>query len=249
MIMKTFRFHHLLALAIIFFSLSGNSLGQSWPDTYDTSKGALEVNYVGHASLYFSFNGDIIHVDPYGEMADYTQMPKADLILITHAHRDHLDPEAIQTISKDNTQLIVNQSSYNTLEKGTVMENGDKNQVLGYSIKAVPAYNMKHKRQNGEPYHPKGRDNGYVITFGDKNVYIGGDTENIPEMKKLGNIDITYLPMNLPYTMSPEMTKEAALMGHPKVLYPYHYKMGKTDTEKFKQIMADVPDIEVRFPE
>ncbi|MFW6389435.1 MAG: MBL fold metallo-hydrolase [Marinilabiliaceae bacterium] len=222
-------------------------MAQPKKDTFDTSEGPLDIYIVGHASLYFSFKGDIIHVDPYGEMGDYQNMPKADLVLITHAHPDHLDESAIQDISKENTELIVNEASHQEIGKGKIMQNGDKTEVAGYNIRAVPAYNIEHKRDNGEPFHPKGRDNGYLIEFGDKTVYIGGDTENIPEMKDLPKVDIAFLPMNLPYTMSPEMAKEAALMVKPEVLYPYHYRMGETDTEKFKQLMADVQGIEVRF--
>ncbi|MGM0377433.1 MAG: MBL fold metallo-hydrolase [Bacteroidota bacterium] len=247
--MKTNRFFSRAILATFLIAVISvtSTMAQPQKDTFETSDGPLEVNFVGHASLYFSFNGDVIHVDPYGEMGDYQIMPKADLILITHAHADHLDENTIQDISQENTSLVVNEASHQELGKGKVLKNGDKTEVAGYTIRAVPAYNIEHKRENGEPYHPKGRDNGYLIEFGDKTVYIGGDTENIPEMKNLPDIDIAFLPMNLPYTMSPEMAKDAALMFEPDVLYPYHYQMGETDTDKFKQLMADVPGIEVRF--
>ena len=216
-------------------------------DTFQTSVGPLEIHHVGHASLYFVFNGKTIHVDPFGRMGDYSSLPKADLILVTHAHGDHLDPQTIKTISKQETKIILNKDSYKTLQKGQILENGDEAEVLGLSIKAVPAYNIIHKREDGEPFHPKGRDNGYVILFADIKVYIAGDTENIPEMTKLKKIDIAFLPMNLPYTMTPEMCKEAALMVKPKVLFPYHYKMGESDPEKFARLMKEVSDIDVRF--
>ena len=241
-------FARTMLVALLFASISMPSTkAQPQKDVFDTSEGSLEIYFVGHASLYFSFNGDIIHVDPYGQMGDYQAMPKADLVLITHAHPDHLDKSAIQNISKENTQFVMNEPSHQELGKGEILKNGDQTDIAGYKIRAVPAYNIEHKRENGTPYHPKGRDNGYLIDFGNKTVYIGGDTENIPEMKDLPEVDIAFLPMNLPYTMSPEMAKDAALMVRPEVLYPYHYRMGETDTEKFKQLMADVPDIEVRF--
>jgi L-ascorbate metabolism protein UlaG (beta-lactamase superfamily) len=237
-----------VAMFSMLFVTFTNSKAESIPkDTFQTSEGTLEVFHVGHASLYFVFNGKTIHVDPFGTMGDYSKMPKADLILITHDHPDHLDAKAIELISKENTQIIINEAGYDSLQKGKIMKNGEQTTVLGLPIKAVPAYNIVHKQEDGTAYHPKGRGNGYVVKFGNTSVYIAGDTENIPEMKNLGDIDIAFLPMNLPYTMSPEMCKEAALMVQPKILFPYHYKMGETDTEKFARLMEDVSGIEVRF--
>jgi len=117
--------------------------------------------------------------------------------------------------------------------------------VMGLKIEAVPAYNIVHMRRENMPYHPKGDGNGYIITFGNKRVYVAGDTENIPEMKALKDIDIAFLPMNLPYTMSPEMVADAAKAFKPKILYPYHY--GRTDTSKIVKLMKGVKGIEVRI--
>ena len=125
------------------------------------------------------------------------------------------------------------------------MKNGDIRIVKGLTIEAVPAYNLVHKRDNGQPFHPKGQGNGYVITFGDKRVYIAGDTENTPEMKALEAIDCAFLPMNLPYTMTPEMVADAAKAFKPKILYPYHY--GKTDPAELVDLLKDEKDIEVRI--
>jgi len=237
-----------LAVFSMLFVLFTNSKAESpQKDTFQTSAGTLEVFHVGHASLYFVFNGKVIHVDPFGKMGDYSNMPKADLILITHEHGDHLDTETIKLISKDNTQIIINKAGYDSLQQGRIMKNGDQTTVLDIPIKAVPAYNLVHKRDDGTAYHPRGRGNGYVLEFGDTSVYIAGDTENIPEMEDLGEIDIAFLPMNLPYTMSPEMCKKAALMVEPDILFPYHYKMGETDTGKFSKLMENVSGIEVRF--
>ncbi len=216
-------------------------------DNFETSIGTLTIHHVGHASLYFEIDGKVIHVDPFGQMGDYASLPKADLILITHEHGDHLDAGTIELISKENTQIIINQAGFDSLKKGIVVKNGEQKNILGFPINIVPAYNIVHKRDDGTAYHPEGRGNGYVIEFGDTKVYVAGDTENIPEMKNLSQVDIAFLPMNLPYTMSPEMCKEASLMVKPKVLFPYHYKMGETDTEKFAQLMEEVSGIEVRF--
>jgi L-ascorbate metabolism protein UlaG (beta-lactamase superfamily) len=128
---------------------------------------------------------------------------------------------------------------------GEVMKNGDVRTVEGIKIEAVPAYNILHKRPNGEPFHPKGRGNGYLLTFGDTRVYVAGDTENIPEMKRLRDIAVAFLPMNLPYTMTPEMVAEAARWFRPKILYPYHY--GETDTSELVKLLEGEKDIEVRI--
>ena len=125
------------------------------------------------------------------------------------------------------------------------MTNGDVRNMMGINIEAVPAYNVVHKRDSGEPFHPKGIGNGYVLTFGDKRVYVAGDTEDIPEMKALKGIDVACLPMNLPYTMTPEMVADAARAFRPKVLYPYHY--GEADTAQLVELLKDEPDIEVRI--
>ena len=236
-----------LPLFLLILGVTQSSGQNIMHDEFQTSEGPLEIYHVGHASLYFVFNGKTIHVDPFSKMGDYSKMPKADLILITHAHGDHLDPDAIKTISKANTHIILNPASYEALGKGEIIKNGDETEFSGLTIKAVPAYNIEHKQASGEPFHPKGRDNGYVINFCNKKVYIAGDTENIPEMENLKNIDIAFLPMNLPYTMTPEMCRKAALMVHPKVLFPYHYAMGQSDPDKFAQLMEGVKGIEVRF--
>lgn len=125
------------------------------------------------------------------------------------------------------------------------MQNGDVKTVDGLKIEAVPAYNLVHMRSEGVPFHPKGNGNGYVITFGDIRIYVAGDTENIPEMKQLKDIDVAFLPMNLPYTMTPEMVADAARAFKPKVLYPYHY--GKTDPSKLVELMKDTPEVEIRI--
>ncbi len=213
-------------------------------DVIKTSGGNLEITFIGHGTIMFTFNGKVIHIDPYSKLADYSKLPKADIILITHHHGDHLDRQAIEKIEKDKTDLIYTELCAEKFPGGTVMKNGDIKTIDGIKIEAVPAYNLVHNRDDGEPFHVKGDCNGYVISFADKKVYIAGDTENIPEMKDLKEIDIAFLPMNLPYTMTPEMVVDAVKSFKPKILYPYHF--GDTDVSKLTDLMKDVKGVEVR---
>jgi L-ascorbate metabolism protein UlaG (beta-lactamase superfamily) len=215
-------------------------------DVIPTASGDLEITFIGHGTLMFTFGGKVVHVDPVSVEGDYSQLPKADLILVTHEHGDHLDAEAIAAIRKGGTEIILTQTCAEKVE-GTVMANGDVSTVAGFKVEAYPAYNLVHKRDNGQFYHPQGVGNSYVITFGDKRVYVGGDTENTPEMKALKNIDVAFLPMNLPYTMSPEMVADAAKAFRPKILYPYHY--GDTDTSEIVNLLQGEQGIEVRIRE
>ncbi|RPI72201.1 MAG: MBL fold metallo-hydrolase [Ignavibacteriales bacterium] len=214
-------------------------------DVIKTSGGDLEITFIGHGTLMFNFNGIIIHADPFSKLADYTVLPDADIILVTHHHGDHFDPEAIEKIRKENTTIILTELCTEKFDGGTVMGNSDVQTINEIQIEAVPAYNLIHKRDNGEPYHVKGTCNGYVITFGDKRVYVAGDTENTPEMKALEEIDIAFLPMNLPYTMTPEMVADAAKAFKPGILYPYHF--GETDVAELTSLMKDEKDVEVRL--
>ncbi|MHC4394532.1 MAG: isochorismatase family protein [Planctomycetota bacterium] len=214
-------------------------------DIIETGAGDLKITFIGHGTLMFSFNGKTIHVDPISRYADYTRMPKADLILVTHEHGDHLDTKAIRTVRKEATKLVLPRACAEKVSGGIVMKNGDVRTIGGLKIEAVPAYNIVHKRNNGNPFHPRGRGNGYVITFGDKRVYVAADTENTPEMKRLKGIDVAFLPMNLPYTMTSEMVADAAKAFAPKVLYPYHY--GKTDPTILVNLLKNSENIEVRI--
>jgi L-ascorbate metabolism protein UlaG (beta-lactamase superfamily) len=214
-------------------------------DTIKTSAGDLKITFIGHGTLMFTFGGKIIHIDPVSQEADYTKLPKADLVLLTHHHGDHLDVKALEILRTEKTVLVMTEICAQQVKAGRVMKNGDVKTVGGLKIEAVPAYNIVHTRSEGKPFHPKGEGNGYVITFGEKRVYVAGDTENIPEMKKLEKIDIAFLPMNLPYTMTPEMVADAAKAFKPKLLYPYHY--GETDTSRILELLKDTQEIEVRI--
>jgi len=213
-------------------------------DIIKTDAGDLKITFIGHGTLMFTFGGKTIHVDPVSREADYTEMPKADIILLTHEHGDHLDTKAIDILRKDGTQLVLTKACAERVA-GLVMANGDVQTVQGMKIEAVPAYNIVHMRSAGNPFHPKGRGNGYIITFGDKRLYVAGDTENTPEMKQLKNIDVAFLPMNLPYTMTPEMVTDAAKAFKPKILYPYHYS--QTDPNKLVDLLKNSKNIEVRI--
>jgi L-ascorbate metabolism protein UlaG (beta-lactamase superfamily) len=217
-------------------------------DKFSTNKGELTINFVKHASIFFEFDSKIIHIDPVSRMGSYETYPDADLIIITHHHGDHLDLNAIEQIKKENTKIILTDKCKETseyLNEYIIMKNGDVLTINGLEIEAVPAYNIENKRPNGDPFHMKGEGNGYIIRFGDKRIYIAGDTENTPEMKSLENIDIAFLPMNLPYTMTPEMVADATKAFKPKVLYPYHY--GNTDTSILVDLLKNESGVEVRI--
>jgi L-ascorbate metabolism protein UlaG (beta-lactamase superfamily) len=217
-------------------------------DLISTATSNLQLTFLGHGSLLLTFQGLQIYVDPYSRVADYSQLPPADLVLITHEHSDHLDPAVLAQICTEHTLRVwtpICAAQAGPLPGSTVLRNGEECTLLGLRIQAVPAYNIVHQRSNGQPFHPKGAGNGYILTCGDCRVYIAGDTENIPEMSNLTDIRVAFLPMNLPYTMTPEMVAAAARVFHPAILYPYHY--GETKTAQLKELLKDEPGIEVRI--
>ena len=214
-------------------------------DRLPTSAGDLKITFIGHASLMFEFGGKVIYNDPVGEYGDYSKLPKADLILVGHEHGDHFDLKTITQISKSGTKVVLSPVCAAKQKDGIALKNGEGTTVYGIRIEAVPAYNLVHMRSPGVPFHAKGVGNGYILTFGDKRIYIAGDTENIPEMKGLGRIDVAFLPMNLPYTMTPEMAADAARMVRPAILYPYHTT--DTDTSKLQPLLKDEKAIEIRI--
>jgi L-ascorbate metabolism protein UlaG (beta-lactamase superfamily) len=232
---------------MVFFLIVSTSLAEQKfeTDVIKTQGGDLEITFIGHGTLMFRFNGKVFHIDPWSKLADYSKLPKADFIVITHEHQDHLDVDTINKIQNKDTVIVSNEQSHQKLPQSQVMKNGERKELNGALIEAVPAYNLVHMRKPGEPYHPQGSGNGYIFTFGDKRVYVAGDTENTPEMKKLENIDVAFLPMNLPYTMTPEMVADAAKAFKPKVLYPYH--TGDTDLSKLKGLMKGNKDVEIRL--
>jgi L-ascorbate metabolism protein UlaG (beta-lactamase superfamily) len=214
-------------------------------DVIPTSSGELTLTFLGHGSLLFGWGAQRIHVDPFGHVADYAGLPRADLLLVTHEHADHLDLDALAKVRTATTEIVLTELARRQVGAGIVMANGDARTVCGVPIEAVPAYNVLHRRPSGEPFHPKGAGNGYVLTFGDTRVYVAGDTENVPEMRALSRIDVAFLPANLPYTMTPEMVAEAARWIRPRILYPYHY--GSTDVGEIVRLLGDEPGCEVRI--
>jgi len=245
--MKTKSFFLIMWAILSTTIVSSMNVANQKPDTFSTTQGNLIIHFIGHGSLWFEFNHLTIYMDPFSKLGNYSILPKADMVLVTHSHMDHMDTVAISFIKKETTHIFYTEACDQIAkykEHKTIMKNGDHQSYLGISIMAVPAYNLVNKRPDGVPYHPKGEGNGYVLTFGNLRVYIAGDTENIPEMKNLGAIDIAFLPMNLPYTMTPEQTADAARMVHPKIFYPYHY--GNTDVSKLLDLLKNEKEIEIR---
>ncbi len=209
-------------------------------DVFDTARGQVRITFIGHGTLMIEFGVKVIHVDPVSREADYSKFPRADIILITHEHQDHYDQRAVDSISKPETELILNPSVGQKSNGGTILKNGESAMVQGIPVRAVPAYNTTAGRSR---FHPKGRDNGYIIDLGGLLIYIAGDTEKISEMTALKEIDIAFLPVNQPYTMTPKQAIEAAMMFKPKILYPYHY--GETDVSGIENALKG-SGIEVR---
>ena len=243
--MKTIVLSSVLILGTLLFSPRAKAVSEIESDILKTSLGDLQMAFIGHGTLMFTLGDMVIHIDPVGGYADYSKLPKADLILITHEHGDHLDTQAIQILKTSETKIVLTEKCQAAVPDSQILHNGETTTIGPVHISAVPAYNIKHMRGPRAPFHPKGIGNGYVLTIGEKRIYIAGDTENIPEMKALQNIDVAFLPMNLPYTMDPEMVADAAKAFKPKILYPYHY--GQTDPQKLVELLKDIPEIEVRI--
>ena len=214
-------------------------------DRIATSAGPLDLTFLGHGTLMLTFKDTVLHVDPYGKVADYAALPQADLVLLTHDHADHLDQAALALVRTPVTDIVLPPVCADRVQGGLILKNGETRTVRGITVTAVPAYNLVHRRDNGQPFHPRGAGNGYLLDFGDTRLYVAGDTENTPEMRALKDVDIAFLPMNLPYTMTPEMVADAARALRPRLLYPYHY--GDTDPQRLVELLRDRPDIEVRI--
>ena len=233
-----------IALPVAFGAVAPNRQA----DVVETSKGPLKITPLYHGSAMLEFGGKIIHVDPWGQ-ADYTGLPQADLIVITHTHADHMDAALLKTLRKDGTILVGPPAVTDTLN-GTVgdtdaISNGEKKTFMGVEIEAVPMYNLKLGSGPGKPYHHKGIGNGYVLSFGDTRVYFSGDTECVPEIKALKNITIAFVAMNPPRTMPPAEAAACVAAFQPKIVYPYHYR--GQNTQEFADALKSSPGIEVRL--
>lgn len=220
----------------------------SMPATIMSGNGEIRIVPINHASLALLAPRLTIYVDPVGNPQRYADLPRPDLILITHEHGDHFELETVSALASDQTTLVTNPAVYEKLSadlqlKTNPMRNGDITQIVGTKIEAIPAYNTTPERTK---FHPNGRDNGYIVTINGTKIYIAGDTEDTPEMRALTNIALAFIPMNLPYTMNIDQAAEAVLAFAPKVVYPYHYK--ESDTAAFKAaVNAANTDIEVRL--
>ena len=244
--MKKSKFLKLFLSNSLILIMTAQLLSQSLPavDDIPTSAGIVRMHFVGHGSLMFEINGFVIHVDPVKSSGDYTGRPKADLIMVTHEHSDHFDGKLIEELRKPGTFLYTSAAVASSVPGAVAMKPGDVAKAGDVTVEAVYAYNIVNERSKGMPFHPKGSGLGFILTIGDKRFYVAGDTENTPEMKSLRNIDVAFLPMNLPYTMSPEMVADAAKAFKPAILYPYHFSATKTSV--LSDLLKD-SGIEVRI--
>jgi L-ascorbate metabolism protein UlaG (beta-lactamase superfamily) len=208
--------------------------------------GPVKITPIHHATMLIEADGKTIYVDPVSQGFPEGLPATADLILITDIHGDHLDPALVAKLTKEGTTVFGPQAAADKLPGAEVIHNGESRQWGAWEIEAVPAYNLKRGPSPGALYHDKGRGNGYVLTHGGKRFYISGDTEGIPEMRALKNIDVAFVCMNLPYTMPPDEAADAVRSFHPKVVYPYHYR--GSDLAAFKKALEG-SGIEVRIRE
>jgi L-ascorbate metabolism protein UlaG (beta-lactamase superfamily) len=226
-----------IILTVVFFSqLSAQ----------DETPDAIEFSPVKHGTMVIETSDVSIYVDPAGDVKAFEQFPSPDIILITDIHGDHLDAEAVNALKEDKTVIVAPKAVAERLGEGQILNNGESKMVQKVTIEAIPMYNISEGRLQ---YHEKGRGNGYVITAAKKRIYISGDTEDIPEMRGLKDIDYAFVCMNLPYTMTVEQAASAVLEMKPKVVFPYHYRGsdGFSDVEKFKQLVSENENIEVRL--
>ena len=219
-------------------------------DVFKTKSGkTVKFHALVHASIRIEYDGKEIEIDPVTKLGNrtinYAAMPKADYLFVTHEHGDHFDKAAINMLTGDKTQLVMNKRCAEMYGAGEAMSNGEQIMLDDIQVEAVPAYNYSEGRTQ---FHPKGRDNGYILTIDGLRIYVAGDTEDIPEMATVKDIDIAFLPCNQPYTMTTDQLVKAAKMVNPKVLFPYHY--GQTDVSKLPdQLKGDGIEVRIRHYE
>ncbi len=231
-----------LFFACFLAAMSYSAFSATAPQTFPTAAGDVRITPLYHASTLIEAGGKVIYLDP-ANPAKLGSLPKADLILITDIHGDHMDPGSIAAISKPGTEILAPPAVVKTVTTAKPIANGESKTWHGFSIEAIPAYNLKRGPAPGQLFHDKGRGNGYVLTYGGKRFYFSGDTEGVPEMRALKNIDVAFVCMNLPYTMPPEEAADAVKAFHPKIVIPYHYR--GSDLSVFKKGL-DGTGIEVR---
>jgi L-ascorbate metabolism protein UlaG (beta-lactamase superfamily) len=213
-------------------------------DTISTTKGSVTITPIRHATLALRFDGKTIVLDPWSQ-APAGWLPKSDLVLLTDVHGDHFDKDGIAAVRQAGTVFVAPEAVQKDLPEAKVLKNGQRLALLGITIRAVPMYNLKRGPEPGKLFHDKGRGNGYLLTFGDKTLYFSGDTECTPEMRALRNIDVAFVCMNLPYTMSVEEAVECVKAFKPKVVIPFHYR--GSDTRTFERGLSATPEVEVRL--
>ncbi len=212
-------------------------------DTFETSAGMIKVHPIAHASFVMETPKGTIYVDPVGEAAQYSDFPDADLVLITHEHGDHYNMDTLNAVVKDTTSVISNPAVFEKMgdafdARKAQVANGETADFNGMAIEAIPAYNTTEERLN---FHPQGRDNGYVLNFEGFRVYVSGDTEDVPEMRRLQDIDLAFVCMNLPFTMDANAAASAVSEFAPTYVYPYHYRGrdgGTQDPESFAKMIG-----------
>lgn len=214
---------NLLRLACLVLFLASFSHADNQTQVFATASGSVRITPLNHASTLIEAGGKFIYLDP-AKPVDFSGKPKADLILITDIHGDHMDPGAIKAIEKTGTEIFAPPAVVQTVTTGKAIANGETKTWQDWTIQAIPAYNLKRGPAPGKLFHDKGRGNGYVLTYGGKRFYFSGDTEDVPEMRALKNIDVAFVCMNLPYTMPPEEAAEAVKAFHPRIVIPYHYR-------------------------
>jgi L-ascorbate metabolism protein UlaG (beta-lactamase superfamily) len=213
-------------------------------ETFKTTSGELKITPIRHASMMIEAGGKVIHIDPWSQ-GNYEGLPKADIILLTDIHGDHMDPKAIANVRKEGTQILAPPAVVKTVTEASPISNGDTKMVGPFMVEAIPMYNEKRGPSAGKFYHDKGRGNGYVLSYGGLRIYISGDTEGTPEMRALKDIDVAFVPMNMPNAMPPEEAADAVKVFKPKVVYPYHYR--QSDTKLFESALAGTKGVEVRL--
>ncbi len=228
----------LLAAALL---LPAALLAAAAPEKFSTSAGVLELTPIQHASLLIRAGGKILYVDP--AQGSYDGLPQADYILITDIHGDHMVPDLVAKLKKPDTVILAPAAVAEKVTGATVIGNGQTKSIGDFTVEAIPMYNLK-PAANGTLYHPKGRGNGYILTYGGKRFYFSGDTEGTPEMRGLRNIDVAFVCMNLPFTMTPEAAADAVKAFHPAIVYPYHYR--GQDTQVFAKALEGT-GIDVRL--
>lgn len=236
-------------LFFLFFLISSSAFCQ---DLIQTSSGDIKVTPILHGTVVLEYQGKTIYVDPYGGASLFEGQKKPDMILITDIHGDHHNQETLDGLDLSNATIIAPKAVADKLPEGSgksvqIMNNGQKEMISGISISAVPMYNLP---ETEDSRHPKGRGNGYILELGGKKVYLSGDTEDIPEMRSLSDIDVAFVCMNLPYTMDVDQAADAVSEFKPAIVYPYHYRGGNglADVEKFKStVNSKTPEVDVRL--